>query len=148
MKASFFSSSRQPAVLSRYGVAIVAAGLALLLTGLLLPALQEPVFALFFIAVLVSTWYGGLGPGLLTTALSTLLAAYYIFSPIGQFIIDIDSVIWLGVEVVAALIISSLTAARRSQSYPGHVIRLPDDTQQCRTAGGSDSGRLVWGVFA
>jgi PAS domain S-box-containing protein len=113
MRASSAASARQPSVVLRYGVATAAAGLALLLTRLLLPALQEPVFALFFIAVLVSSWYGGLGPGLFTTALSALLAVYYVFPPIGQSIIAIDSVIRLGVEVAAALIISSLTAARR-----------------------------------
>ena len=113
MKVPYTPSSVQLSVLLRYGVAVGATVLALVLTLLIRPSLHDPVFALFFVAVLVSSWYGGLGPGLFATALSVILADYYTFPPPGQFPLDADIALRLGVEVVAALIISSLTAARR-----------------------------------
>src|SRR5437868_200251 len=113
MKAPYTPSSVQLSVLLRYGVAVGATLLALVLTLLIRPSLSDPVFALFFVAVLVSSWYGGLGPGLFATALSVILADYYVFPPLGRLLLDVDTVLRLGVEVIAALMISSLTAARR-----------------------------------
>src|SRR4051794_22747190 len=77
MHASRISARLPPSILLRYSLASVAAALALLLTLLIRPILHEPLFSLFYVAVLVSSWYGGLGPGLLTTVLSILLADYY-----------------------------------------------------------------------
>ncbi len=64
-----------------YGVAVLATVMVLLLRLLLTPALgsDAPLLA-FTIAVMVASWYGGLVPGLLATALS-LLAGIYFFVP-------------------------------------------------------------------
>lgn len=51
----------------RYGVAIASVIAALLLTLLLQPWFKEAIFSLFFAAVTLSTWYGGLEAGLLAT---------------------------------------------------------------------------------
>ena len=51
----------------RYGAAVLAVILALVLTRL--PAVGQFLGVLFFFAVFFSTWYGGLGPGLLATGL-------------------------------------------------------------------------------
>jgi hypothetical protein len=62
---------------ARYGAAVVAVGLALLLQLLLgLRFGGDPnlsPFMIFFAAVMVASWFGGLGPGLLATSLSALL---------------------------------------------------------------------------
>ncbi len=113
MNASFSRASSQPSALLGYGVATGASLLALGLTLLLRPFMREPVFALFYVAVLVSAWYGGLGPSLLATLLSVLLANYFVFAPFGQFVFNVETLLRFGVEIVAALLISSLTAARR-----------------------------------
>jgi len=42
----------------------------------------------FVCAVMVSGWFGGMGPGLLTTALSILALKYYFVPPTGTFAID------------------------------------------------------------
>ena len=64
----------------RYGIAITSFALAFGLTLLLWPIKEEGIFILFLAAVIVSTWYGGVKPGILTAALS-VLAGTYIFLP-------------------------------------------------------------------
>jgi CheY-like chemotaxis protein len=59
----------------RYGVAVLAVVAALILKLSLSPLVALEARFLFLIgAVLLSAWYGGLGPGLLATGLSALLA--------------------------------------------------------------------------
>jgi K+-sensing histidine kinase KdpD len=67
----------RPALL-RYAVATVLPGLALALAELI-PARADPShFSLFFIAVMLSSWYGGLGAGLLATILSALSLEFFL----------------------------------------------------------------------
>src|SRR5215475_6467947 len=63
----------------QYGLAVVSVALALGVTGLLEPTttLRTP---LFYIAIIGSAWFGGMGPGLLSVVLSTLAIGYY-FAP-------------------------------------------------------------------
>jgi len=66
----------------RYGVAILVAGVALGIELLLDPVIPQAVpFLLLFGAVMVSAWYGGLGPGLLTMVLAGLATNYLFLRP-------------------------------------------------------------------
>jgi C4-dicarboxylate-specific signal transduction histidine kinase len=65
---------------SRYFVAVLAVWLGVLMTLCLGPALKDKV-TFFFCAVMVSSWYGGLWPGLLTAFLSWLAVDYYFVPP-------------------------------------------------------------------
>ena len=60
---------------ARYAAAVVAIGLALLLQMLLVPLFGgDPnlsPFMVFFAAVMVAAWFGGLGPGLFSVGLDT-----------------------------------------------------------------------------
>src|SRR5207249_10515319 len=99
----------------RYGVAVWLGLVALLLTLLLQqPFQQNPQspFLLFFAAVMVSAYYGGLGPALLTTALSVLAGNYFLPRPY-SLIFDVDSPLRLGIFALIALVISFLTNARK-----------------------------------
>src|SRR5919201_5877758 len=69
----------------RYALAVVATALAFLVTRQIASWLQPNVLSLFFGAVLVSAWYGGLGPGLLAALLSLLTAGYFFAEPVGSF---------------------------------------------------------------
>src|SRR5258706_9009887 len=70
------ASPRPPAAL-RYGVALGTLTLAIVLS-LLFRSLIGPVpFILFFAAVAVNAWYGGLRAGLLTPPVSVLLTNYF-----------------------------------------------------------------------
>jgi len=72
--------ARERGWILRYGVAPTMVALALAARALLLPILHDGTFFLYFVpAVLVAAGVGGLGPGLLATALS-LVAAGFILS--------------------------------------------------------------------
>src|SRR5918995_4643909 len=72
--------------LLRYGVAVLAVGVAFALKLLLDPLIAQDVpFLLVFGAIMVSAWYGGLGPGLLATAAAGLATDYFFLSPKGSF---------------------------------------------------------------
>ena len=53
-----------------YGIALLSVAAVLLLTFLIEPLRTKTNYMLFFGAVMVSAWYGGLWPGLLAVLLS------------------------------------------------------------------------------
>jgi PAS domain S-box-containing protein len=73
---------RVPRAVWQYGLAVVSVAVALSITNSLEPytTLRTPIF---YIAIIISAWFGRVGPGLLAVALSTLLVGYY-FAPGGQ----------------------------------------------------------------
>src|ERR671920_77799 len=84
-KSETYSGSRHSLPL-RYGVAVASVALALGLKLLLDPWItQQSPFLLLAGAVMVAAWFGGLGPGLLTTALGAITADYFFLSPVGSF---------------------------------------------------------------
>lgn len=76
-------------LLFRYGISVLSVLVATLLRSLLSSFLGEGVpFILYFPAVVASAWFGGLGPGLFSTALSAIgawlffsLPAHALFAP-------------------------------------------------------------------
>jgi PAS domain S-box-containing protein len=75
------STIDRPALL-RYGVAILALALAVLVRLPFQPLLGDTTpFLFFFPAIMAAAWYGGLGPGLLATGLSALAANYFFMPP-------------------------------------------------------------------
>ena len=75
----------RPALL-RYGGAVLAVVVSVLVRLPLQPLLGGGVpFLFFFPAIAVAAWYGGLGPGLLATALSTAAADYFFLPPVHSF---------------------------------------------------------------
>lgn len=71
-----------PDVVWRYGLALMSVAVALGITHTLelYTTLRTP---LFYIAIIMSAWFGGMGPGLLAVALSTLVVDYF-FAPSKQ----------------------------------------------------------------
>ncbi|QLE40630.1 PAS domain S-box protein [Nostoc sp. C052] len=68
-----------------YGVMILTIIAALLLTKLLLPVFEPSVFTLFYAAVAVSAWYGGMRLGVLAIALSVAISLYFLMEPVYSF---------------------------------------------------------------
>jgi PAS domain S-box-containing protein len=76
----------------RYSVALGAVAVAFFLRSLLHSRLGPLApFITFFPAVIFAAWFGGLGPGLLATALSAALTNYFFVAPVRSFKIDISS---------------------------------------------------------
>lgn len=99
--------------LSAYGVAVLAVTLATACTWAL-PLLGARIpFALFYAAVMLSAWHGGRRPGLLATALSTLLSAYLFMPPAFSLNIGLEGVLLLLVFVAVSLIIVYLMERTR-----------------------------------
>ena len=96
-----------------YIAAVAAVAAALLLTVLIPPIRGESPTALFFAAVMVSSWYGGLGPGLLATALAAWAIDYFIMPPVYALVLGLGDVVRIAVFVLVALLINSLNEARR-----------------------------------
>ncbi len=63
------------------GIGLLAVAAALLLSLLLRDLIAATPLLFFLVAVLVSTWYGGLFGGVFSVALSLLAASYFSFSP-------------------------------------------------------------------
>jgi PAS domain S-box-containing protein len=99
--------------LTRYLVAVLAVALATLFTLLLWPLMKPAAMPLFFAAVMVSAWAGGLGPGLLATGLSALTMEYVFMASLYAQGRWYEGVIRVEIFVLVALVISALNAARR-----------------------------------
>jgi two-component system, LuxR family, sensor kinase FixL len=95
----------------RYGLAISSVAVALIFSLLVRPdVLVSPVF---FLAIMLSAWFGGIGPGLLAALLSTIAVAYFFLPPLHSFRFDLAHVPHLLVFFVTALLVSSWSAVRR-----------------------------------
>jgi PAS domain S-box-containing protein len=104
-------------IVLRYGVATLAVGVALLVKLLLDPlTVQDTPFLLVFSAIIVSAWYGGLGPGLMATGMSVLATDYFFLYPKGALsgfsVEGIDVATFVLEGVLVSVLTSSLRSAR------------------------------------
>lgn len=105
---------RQSHFLWRFGVAALSTALVTGLTLLLQPYLKHGVMALFFASVMISAWYGGLGPGLVASVLSVLASRYFFFPPIYSFeVYSDDDSAQIVIFSIVTVLISSLTHAQK-----------------------------------
>src|SRR6185312_11112227 len=99
--------------LIRYGVAVASIAVAVGL--MLIPEIGRGFASVVFFAVLISAWYGGLGPGLLATALTALLALVLLVLPAPTVppwrVVSIG--LYLAGEVLITFLVEALHAARR-----------------------------------
>ena len=100
---------------ARYAIALLVTAAGLLLRVALDPVWHaQPPFITLFPAVMVSGWLGGLGPGLLTTFLAALGAAYLWLPPLRSLSITGPGE-WLGLAVFISVgaVISGLNETWR-----------------------------------
>src|SRR5438270_281335 len=104
---------KQP-VIWGYAIAVLSVPLALTISRLPAVHLQDAPVSLFLCAVILSAWFGGVGPGLLATALSALAFNYYFLPPIHSFGTKPDEIPRFVIFTVSALFVGSLSAAERN----------------------------------
>jgi PAS domain S-box-containing protein len=92
----------------RYGLALICCGLALAVAW----RFDAPT-SCFFLAVMVSSLYGGKGPGLFAVALSSLAFDYFFLPPRFQFDLDIASFLRFGPFLVASLLVVGVIEVKR-----------------------------------
>jgi PAS domain S-box-containing protein len=121
----------------RYGAAVASPLLALFLKLWLKRYLGDAVpFVLFFSAVMVSAWLGGMGPGLVATALCAVFAEAYFMGRVegGGFW---EKVFPLATFMVEGLLISVLSQSRRRvlQDRTALLLRERSVREQVEQAG-------------
>jgi C4-dicarboxylate-specific signal transduction histidine kinase len=97
-----------------YGIAILSVSSALLIAQRPVLHLETAPVSLFLRAVMVTALFGGVGPGLLSTALSSLAFDYYFLPPVYSLAAKPGEIPRLVVSMASALFVGLLSAAQRS----------------------------------
>ena len=95
-----------------YGIAVFSVSVALLISHWTIFHLESAPVSLFLCAVILSAWFGGIGPGVLATVLSTV-AFYSFLPPSDSFVAKPGQMARFLVFVGSALIVGSLSVAQR-----------------------------------
>jgi C4-dicarboxylate-specific signal transduction histidine kinase len=104
----------RPPVIWSYGIAALSVVAALILSRWPASHLEAAPVSLFLSAVMLSAWFGGVGPGLLATGISSIAFYYYFLSPVQSFTAKPEEVPRLAVFAISALFVGSLSAAQRN----------------------------------
>ncbi|HEY1936848.1 MAG TPA: ATP-binding protein [Candidatus Angelobacter sp.] len=107
----------------KYAIAVLSVITALLLSQWPVLHLSAAPVSLFFCAVMLSAWFGGLGPGFLATVLSSFVFYYYFLPPMHTFVAKPGEIPRLIIFAVSALVIGALSAAQRSATESLRVAR-------------------------
>src|SRR5689334_98515 len=106
-----FPSRRVASAVLQYGLSVLLVLCALLVTLLLNPdTLSTP---LFFLAIMLSAWVGGIGPGLAAAALATLAVVYFFLPPKYSLRFNPAELPPLLVFFVSAVVVSWWSAVRQ-----------------------------------
>ena len=96
-------------LLLRYGFAIIAVAAALALTLIIRRGTGSATFFSFYVAIFVSIWFAGRGPGWLSFALSSLFLHYFFFATSGFVAFSREET-----PTLLAFVLSGVTAAALS----------------------------------
>jgi PAS domain S-box-containing protein len=97
----------------RYAVAVLSVVAALSVTKVLRVYFEQTPNALFFCSVLLSSWFGGLGPGLLASLLSVDAIDYFFLFPRYTLAINPEDIPRLAVFLLSAFCISWVSERQR-----------------------------------
>ncbi|MEH2237642.1 PAS domain S-box protein [Nostoc sp.] len=124
--------------LLRYGIVVLIVALALVLMFMLDPwlSMSGTPFLLFYSAVMVSAWYGGLKSGLLATSLSALLSDYFFLSPAYDLSFDLPNIVRIGLFALQGLLFSLLCDALKTtkRRADGNLQKLRVSEERFRLA--------------
>jgi signal transduction histidine kinase/CheY-like chemotaxis protein len=120
---------RSPAV--RYGVAVIASVIAAGAQYFLQPVFGDQFpLAAFPAAVVVTAWFGGLGPGLLATLVGSVTSAYFFLRPINQIRIeDPATAASLFVLTLVGLMVGVAVRQLRQQAHTERDARTETEKQ-------------------
>ena len=95
----------------RYGLSVVTVAAALLITKSL--EQYTDITPLFYAAIVVSAWFGGMGPGLLAVVLATVALDYYFIPPLYTLRPDLKQASFLVVFGLLAALTSWMSSKRK-----------------------------------
>jgi PAS domain S-box-containing protein len=108
-----FPALRRQSFWTSYGVAVLSFLGALAFGWIFGAVLKSAIVTPFFAAVMVSAWYGGFGPGLLTTVLSAFSIDMLFITP-GHLAAGLGEFIRLATFLIVSILTSSLNATRKN----------------------------------
>lgn len=115
-------------VIRQYSIAFLTVIAAFIATLAASTFIEPGVSPFFLLAVMISAWRGGLGAGLLATFLSVVASAFVFLPPRYSFEIDRSDVIQLVVFTIAAVIVGSLSVARKRVEEANEKLLLKEQT--------------------
>ncbi|HEX7150699.1 MAG TPA: HAMP domain-containing sensor histidine kinase [Thermoanaerobaculia bacterium] len=98
----------------RYALAFLAVAAAVLVARALDPYIAPHISGPYFLAVMLVAAYAGAGPGLIATFLSSLAIAWFDLGTARNFDLGVDDLLRLAVFTITAVVISSISAARKA----------------------------------
>ncbi|MFQ4146971.1 PAS domain S-box protein [Chlorogloeopsis sp. ULAP02] len=131
--------------LLHYGTSVLSVALALVLTLRLQPFLAPANLSLFYLAVVISTRYGGIKAGIAATILSTLAVSYFFITPLYSFSISSTCLVPLGIFLLVTLLISSLDSQLKTaqQRALNNLQALQESEERYRVLA-ENVPQLVW----
>ena len=122
----------------RYGLAVITVTVALIVTKSL--EQYTDITPLFYAAIVISAWFGGRGPGLLSVALATLAIDYFLVEPLYTLRLGPKPISFLIVFGFLA-VLTSWMSSKRKQAEEGLreardelEIRVQERTKELRQA--------------
>ena len=122
----------------RYGLAVATVAVALFITKSL--EQYTDITPLFYAAIVVSAWFGGMGPGLLAVALSTIAIDYNFVEPLYTLNLGAKRISFLIVFGFLAVVTSWMSSRRRQseealrQARDELDLRVQERTKELRQA--------------
>ena len=111
----------------RYGLAVATVAVALVITKSL--EQYTDITPLFYAAIVVSAWFGGMGPGLVAVAVAAVSIDYYFVVPLYTFGLGAKPMSFLIVFGVLAVLTSWMSAKRRQSEEDLRQARDELDTR-------------------
>ncbi|HLM60746.1 MAG TPA: DUF4118 domain-containing protein, partial [Pyrinomonadaceae bacterium] len=112
----------------RYSIAVLTVGAAFGLTFAASRFIEPGISPFFLLAVMISAWRGGLGVGLFATLLSAFASAFVFLPPRYSLQIDRGDMLQLAVFIAAAVIVGSLSAARKQAEEVREILLVKEQT--------------------
>src|ERR1044072_4222530 len=122
----------------RYCLAVVSVAVALLITKSLEQYTAHT--PLFYAAIVVSAWFGGMGPGLLAVALAAISIDYFLVPPLYTLGLGPKPISFLGVFGILAVLTSWMSSKRRQaeeglkQARDELELKVQERTKELRQA--------------